>query len=71
MFVLTAAQWNLPVEENTLVHGETSNERREVLTDEARRLRELLTKCAVLRVDHSEYACLKAIVLFKAGKNPV
>ncbi|KAK2583544.1 hypothetical protein KPH14_009499 [Odynerus spinipes] len=65
LFVLTAAQWNFPVEESTLVPVELPAERREVLADEARRLRELLAKCSLLRVDHSEYACLKAIVLFK------
>ena len=43
-------------------------ERKQILVDEARRLRELLTKFAILRVDYSEYACLKAIVLFKGGK---
>ncbi|XP_015437546.1 PREDICTED: COUP transcription factor 2-like [Dufourea novaeangliae] len=65
LFVLTAAQWNFPVEESALVPNDISSERKEILVDEVRRLRELLGKCAVLRVDHSEYACLKAIVLFK------
>lgn len=66
--MLTAAQWNFSVDEATLVPVDLPMERREVLVDKARRLRELLTKCATLRVDHSEYACLKAIVLFKPGK---
>lgn len=66
--MLTAAQWNFPVDETTLVPVDLPIERREVLLDKARRLRELLAKCAALRVDHSEYACLKAIVLFKAGE---
>jgi len=68
LFVLTAAQWSFPVDESTLVPTDVPMERREVLLDKARRLRELLAKCAALRVDHSEYACLKAIVLFKAGE---
>ncbi|CAK9831363.1 Nuclear receptor subfamily 2 group E member 1 [Anthophora retusa] len=67
LFVLTAAQWNFPVEEATLVPSDFSSERKEMLVDEVRRLRELLAKCVLLRVDHSEYACLKAIVLFKGG----
>ncbi|EFN73579.1 Photoreceptor-specific nuclear receptor, partial [Camponotus floridanus] len=66
LFVLTAAQWSFPVDESTLVPTDVPIERREVLLDKARRLRELLAKCVALRVDHSEYACLKAIVLFKA-----
>ncbi|KAJ8667113.1 hypothetical protein QAD02_008775, partial [Eretmocerus hayati] len=65
LFVLTAAQWNFPVEESQLVPASLAPDRRQILTDEARRLRELLTRCAILRIDHSEYACLKAIVLFK------
>ncbi|XP_048504800.1 nuclear receptor subfamily 2 group E member 1-like isoform X2 [Athalia rosae] len=65
LFVLTAAQWNFPVEEASLVSADASAERRPILEEEARRLRELLGRCAILRVDHSEYACLKAIVLFK------
>ncbi|KMQ86315.1 photoreceptor-specific nuclear receptor [Lasius niger] len=69
LFVLTAAQWSFPVDETTLVPVDLPMERREILLDKARRLRELLAKCAALRVDHSEYACLKAIVLFKAAFN--
>ncbi|XP_011494535.1 PREDICTED: nuclear receptor subfamily 2 group F member 5-like [Ceratosolen solmsi marchali] len=65
LFVLTAAQWNFPVEESQLIPIHMSPDRRQILCDEARRLRELLTRCAILRIDHSEYACLKAIVLFK------
>lgn len=68
LFVLTAAQWNFPVDETALVSVDITPERREILLDKARRLRELLAKCAALRVDHSEYACLKAIVLFKPGE---
>ncbi|XP_023290718.1 nuclear receptor subfamily 2 group E member 1 [Orussus abietinus] len=65
LFVLTAAQWNFNVDESTLVSADLPTERRRTLLEEARRLRELLTRCVMLRVDHSEYACLKAIVLFK------
>ncbi|KAK9297574.1 hypothetical protein QLX08_008791 [Tetragonisca angustula] len=65
LFVLTAAQWNFPVEESALIPNDLPPERKETLVEEVRKLRELLAKCALLRVDHSEYACLKAIVLFK------
>ncbi|KAL7292452.1 hypothetical protein TKK_0014033 [Trichogramma kaykai] len=65
LFVLTAAQWNFPVEESQLIPATTPAYKRQILSDEARRLRELLTRCAILQIDHSEYACLKAIVLFK------
>ncbi|XP_046476655.1 nuclear receptor subfamily 2 group E member 1 isoform X1 [Neodiprion pinetum] len=65
LFVLTAAQWNFPAEAAALVSADASIDRRSGLEEEARRLRELLARCATLRIDHSEYACLKAIVLFK------
>ncbi|XP_031786355.1 photoreceptor-specific nuclear receptor isoform X2 [Nasonia vitripennis] len=68
LFVLTAAQWNFPVEESQLIPAHLSPDRKQILSDEARRLRELLARCAILRIDHSEYACLKAIVLFKGGE---
>ncbi|XP_057319130.1 protein dissatisfaction-like isoform X2 [Microplitis mediator] len=65
LFVLTAAQWNFSVDESILVPLILPTERKQILADELRRLRELLTRFTILRVDHSEYACLKAIALFK------
>lgn len=69
LFILTAAQWNFPVEESLLIPAHLSLDKKQILSDEARRLRELLARCAILRIDHSEYACLKAIVLFKGGES--
>ncbi|XP_051166335.1 protein dissatisfaction-like isoform X1 [Leptopilina boulardi] len=65
LFVLTAAQWNFPVEESALIPINLPTDRKQILLDETRRLKELLRRCAMLRIDHSEFACLKAIVLFK------
>lgn len=42
--------------------------RRSALAEDARRLEEAVARFLVLRVDHTEYACLKALVLFKAGE---
>lgn len=42
--------------------------RHNALEEDARRLREIITRLTLLRVDHTEYACLKALVLFKAGE---
>ena len=67
LFVLTAAQWNFPVEEFALIPANLPADRKQILIDETRRLKELLGRCAMLRIDHSEFACLKAIVLFKGG----
>lgn len=42
--------------------------RHNILKEEARKLKEVITRLTLLRVDHTEHACLKALVLFKAGK---
>ncbi|KAG8223971.1 hypothetical protein J437_LFUL005584 [Ladona fulva] len=66
LFVLSAAQWSLPIDEATLVAGATASAaRHSILSHDARRLRETVTRFNSLRVDHTEYACLKALVLFK------
>jgi hypothetical protein len=39
------------------------------MLSEARQLREVVAKIASLRLDHTEYTCLKAITLFKPGKS--
>ncbi|XP_049790160.1 nuclear receptor subfamily 2 group F member 6-like [Schistocerca nitens] len=66
LFVLSAAQWELPLDEGCLISLTLSPApRRQSLEAEACRLRETLSRCAQLRVDHTEYACLKALVLFK------
>ncbi|KAJ1525116.1 hypothetical protein ONE63_009958 [Megalurothrips usitatus] len=67
LFVLSAAQWQLPVHHETLVAGAVSPpSRRSALAEDARRLEEAVSRFLALRVDHTEYACLKALVLFKA-----
>jgi hypothetical protein len=37
------------------------------LIAQARRLKEAVNKFTALRLDHTEYTCLKALVLFKPG----
>jgi len=41
--------------------------RHSALEEDARRLRDTISRFVILRVDHTEFACLKALVLFKAG----
>ncbi|ENN75215.1 hypothetical protein YQE_08225, partial [Dendroctonus ponderosae] len=64
LFVLTASQWALPVDEVNNAVAPTS--RHPVLEEDARKLREVISRLNMLRVDHTEHACLKALVLFKA-----
>ncbi|XP_071052752.1 nuclear receptor subfamily 2 group E member 1-like [Onthophagus taurus] len=67
LFVLTAAQWALPVDEALLVSNAMApTTRHSALEEDARKLREIISRLTLLRVDHTEYACLKALVLFKA-----
>ncbi|RZB40586.1 nuclear receptor subfamily 2 group E member 1-like [Asbolus verrucosus] len=67
LFVLTAAQWAFPVDETLLVSNAIApTSRHTALEEDARRLREIITRLTLLRVDHTEHACLKALVLFKS-----
>lgn len=69
LFVLTAAQWVLPVDESVLLGNIVAPaSHQNFLEEDARKLREIITRLNLLRVDHTEHACLKALVLFKAGK---
>ncbi|VEN34195.1 unnamed protein product, partial [Callosobruchus maculatus] len=67
LFVLTASQWKLPIDVAGLVDNTlASASRRAQLEEDAIKLREVITRLNALRVDHTEHAFLKAIVLFKA-----
>ncbi|CAH1129456.1 unnamed protein product [Ceutorhynchus assimilis] len=67
LFILTAAQWALPIDEVVLLNNAVApTTRHPILEDEARKLREVISRLNMLRVDHTEHACLKALVLFKA-----
>ncbi|KAK5646021.1 hypothetical protein RI129_004485 [Pyrocoelia pectoralis] len=67
LFILTAAQWTLPVDEALLVNNAVVPSSRQIeLEEDARKLHEIITRLTLLRVDHTEHACLKALVLFKA-----
>lgn len=68
LFLLCAIQWSLPLETSPLfvvsdpsqmVNGKTST-----ITD-VRVLQEILARFKAIQVDPAEFACLKAIVLFK------
>src|SRR2546425_1470480 len=48
----------------------TTSERLVTLMTEIRCFQEILSKFKEMQVDPTEYACLKAIVLFKTGKWP-
>ncbi|KAF7987664.1 hypothetical protein HCN44_003527 [Aphidius gifuensis] len=65
LFVLTAAQWGFSINESIFSSMILPPDRKDILAEELRRLRDLLTRFAILRVNDLEYPYLKAIVLFK------
>ena len=52
--------------------SENNNDHRSLGTagviSQARRLKELVGKLNALRLDHTEFTCLKALVLFRPGQ---
>lgn len=72
MFVLGAAQFMLPLEISQLVTAcgimGHNSERSLTLLTEAKVFQDTLAKFKQIQVDPTEYACLRAIVLFKTGE---
>lgn len=73
LFILSVAQWNLPVEMNTLLAAAGLNPERDG-TDkmmcgmgDIKALKNIVERFRAANIDQTEYACLKAIVLFKPG----
>ena len=64
-FVLGAAQFNLPLEMGPKLLGNSNNE--EIL-NEIKSCQDAIEKFREMNVDHTEFACLKAIILFKTDK---
>jgi nuclear receptor subfamily 2 group E member 1 len=86
LFVLGAAQFMLPIEAGTLMsalgissspfHGLTglstvSTERQLGLLSEIKTFQETVAKFKQMNVDATEYACLRAVILFKTCKLPI
>lgn len=71
LFVLGAAQFQMPLDTNTLltaagINSESSETDKTIaLMTEIRALQEIIAKFKSIQVDATEYACLKGIVLFK------
>ncbi|XP_046461109.1 nuclear receptor subfamily 2 group E member 1-like [Daphnia pulex] len=67
LFVLTVAQWGLSLDEvNTMRNcPELTSERHELLLEGLRHLHQVVARIHLLRLDHTDFACLKALVLFK------
>ncbi|XP_060074736.1 nuclear receptor subfamily 2 group E member 1-like [Ylistrum balloti] len=72
LFVLSAAQWSLPIDIATLLapgslHLDSHiGEKHAIMAANLRILNDVISRLNSLRVDSTEYACLKALVLFKS-----
>ena len=73
LFILSIAQWNMPVEVSTLLAAAGLSPEREgsekILCGmgDIKALKSIVERFRAANIDQTEYACLKAIVLFKPG----
>lgn len=74
LFLLAVVQWSLPLDSCPLLGppqasaaGSSQSQLGLVSTD-ARTLQEIIFRFRVLAVDPTEFACMKALVLFKPGQ---
>lgn len=72
LFLLCAIQWSLPLESCPLLSlpelSPPSQGKSSPCATDLRLLQELFSRFKALQVDPTEFACLKAIVLFKSGE---
>lgn len=73
MFLLCAIQWSLPMDSCPLLSlpdlSPTHQSKLSPPTADLRLLEEVFNRFKALAVDPTEFACLKAIVLFKPGED--
>ncbi|CAD5122033.1 DgyrCDS10486 [Dimorphilus gyrociliatus] len=66
LFLLCAIQWSLPMEQSPLFNpADHAQQGSAKLLADVRLLQEICNRFKAVRVDPAEFACLKAIVLFK------
>ena len=74
LFLLNASQCNMPVQTTQLlilngIHSNTiETERMQTYLDQTRKFQEQVEKFKSMHLDHAEYSCLKAIILFTPGR---
>lgn len=72
MFLLCAIQWSLPMDSCPLLSlpdlSPTQQANINLPTADLRILEDVFNRFKALAVDPTEFACMKAIVLFKPGK---
>lgn len=77
LFIMGAVQWNMPLEVAPLLaaagmHVDNTPAEKIVATmADIRMLQEISARFRSLQVGEAEFACLKAVVLFKSGKSEI
>ena len=66
LFLLSLSQWSVNLDKEQLLRESFAPmNKQEELSDSLTELCEIVTRITQLRLDHTEYTCLKALVLFK------
>ncbi|CAH0388820.1 unnamed protein product [Bemisia tabaci] len=67
LFALSAAQWSFALDQGFLVINSAAPEyRHSALEETVRKLKGIVNRILTMRLDHTEFTCLKALVLFKS-----
>ena len=72
LFLLNAIQWCIPLETNLLFNASDHlaaipNGKASQVAADIKALNEILHRFRLIAVDPAEFACMKAVVLFRAG----
>ncbi|GFS85868.1 photoreceptor-specific nuclear receptor [Nephila pilipes] len=66
VFVLSAAQWGFPLQEGFLSFaGMIAPEKRPLVANQLHQMKNVMSQLVAQQVDHTEFSCLKALVLFR------
>ncbi|KAG8177393.1 hypothetical protein JTE90_016736 [Oedothorax gibbosus] len=66
VFVLSAAQWGFPLHEGFLSFSSMiSPEKRPLVVSQLQQMKNVMAQLVAQQVDHTEFSCLKALVLFR------
>ena len=69
LFLLCSIQWSMPMESSPLLANHEQNQTKSgSLYCEIRVLQEIFSRFKNIQVDPGEFACLKAVSLFKPGE---
>ena len=74
LFLLSLAQWDIGLEVQTMLdcagikQDDIGKEKLSPMLNDIRNIRDLVNRFRQLKVDRTEFACLKAVALFRPGE---